>query len=294
MSWLKKYKLINKANKLTVPQNIMIDNQDTLIPKNLPTFIIGPKGIGKSTLISTILNGSSAEQTFERIFYVYVDHVDSTIAETCKASLIRIPLQDAPQLLEDYFRIKTKYISYMKLLDKVKDEFPKTIKELMEKYTDNVIDETVRQYNGNVKDILQACYNFVMRYSSPFTLNDNVRVAGLGTEQYDMVVIDDVAVAADYLFPTNVNKSPIYSYLTISRHIMTGFIIAGQDTMQLPRYARKEINTWVFFKVLEEDLKNITVKASIRDQLKRLGKNLKEHSFIVYNGVTDKVTVMEL
>lgn len=293
MTWLKKYKVINKSNKLTEPQNIIIDKQDTMIPRNLPTFIVGPKGIGKSTLISTILNGSVDNNIYERIFYVYADHVDSTIAESCKALLIRIPLASSPQLLSEYFSIKTKYISYMKLISCVKT-LPKTTEELMKCYTDNVIDELVRQHSGRVKDILQACIDYVNRYSEPFNLSDDIRVTGLSSTQYDLVVIDDVGVAASYLFPTSVNKSPLYSYLTICRHIMTGFIIAGQDTMQLPRYARKEINTWVFFKVIEEDLSNITIKAGAKDQIKRLGKTLKQHSFIVYNGVTDKVIVSDL
>lgn len=304
MSWLKRYKVIGKSNELTQPQNIKLDGVDTLIPLNLPTFIVGPKGIGKSTLISTILNGAADKNVYERIFYVYADHVDSTIAEACKALLIRIPLPQSPQLLAEYFSIKTRFMSYTKLRDALmhkgygKDEKWKSMSldDLMGTYTDNVIDELIRQHNGKVKDILNAIASFIKTYSKPFELGDDgkVRVSGLDDKQYDLVVIDDVGVAASYLFPTSVNKSPLYSYLTICRHIMTGFIIAGQDTMQLPRYARKEINTWVFFKVIPEDLDNITVKVSTREQIRRYGKALAKHQFIVYNGVLDRVQVMEL
>lgn len=301
MSWLKRYKVIGKSNALTVPQNIKFDDTDTLIPKNLPTFISGPKGVGKSTLISTILNGAADNDTYERIFYVYADHVDSTVAEACKAILIRIPLHQSPQLLAEYFKIKTHYISYIKLRNALIDKgFNKQEKwssmkldDLMEAYTDNIIDELIRQCNGSVKTILSTIATYIKKYSKPFELSDDIRVNGLDENQYDLVVIDDVGVAAQYLFPTSVNKSPIYSYLTISRHIMCGFIIAGQDVMQLPLYARKEMNTWIFFKVTD-DLTNVPIKESARTQIKKLAKDLEQHQFIIYNGVEDKVQLQLL
>lgn len=286
---MKEYKIDSKSNALTLPQNIRLKDSDSLIPKNLPTFIIGPKGIGKSTLISTILNGCSAESVYTRIFYVYADHVDSTIADACKATLIRIPLPDSPQVLGEYFSIKTKFMSYVKLMIKLDGNWPSNVSDLMKVYTDNVIDECVKLHNGNVREILTDISEFILKYSQPFSVSDHVRVEGLTEEQYDLVVIDDVAVAAPYLFPTSVNRSPIYSYLTICRHLLTGFIIAGQDLMQLPKYVRKEINTWVFFKVTADDLTNVPIKASAKEEIKRLGRGLKTHNLIIYNGVTDKV-----
>lgn len=296
MSWLKRYKVIGKSNSLTIPQNIKLNGVDTGIPLNLPTFISGPKGIGKSTLISTILNGAADNDTYERIFYVYADHVDSTIAEACKAILIRIPLNQSPQLLGEYFKIKTHFMSYSKLKNALihkgfgaKGKWKEMkLDDLMEAYTDNIIDELIRQCNGYVTEILSHVASYLKKYSKPFELSDEIRVAGLSDKQYDLVVIDDVGVAAQYLFPTSVNKSPIYSYLTICRHIMTGFIIAGQDVMQLPLYARKEINTWVLFKVTD-DLTNIPIKESARNQIKKESKDLDQHQFIIYNGVDDKV-----
>lgn len=312
MSWFNNYKNIGDGNPWNVAENIHINEEDINIPLNLPTFIVGSKNAGKSTLISTLIKASSENQIYTRIIYIYSDHVDSTLAEQCHVSLIRVPLSASIEFLTEYFTIKTKYMSWIKFLEKNEDVINGknyNLKLLLDNYQDNIIDEYVRNsLNANKKKGEQQSYrspsskivafaeSFIEKYSQEFeiVINDiSYYVEGLRYYQYDQLILDDIGVSAEYLFPTNINKSPLYHFLTISRHILLGTIIAGQDTLQLPKYARKEINTYIFgVGVAIADIDKTNIPKNKQKEIIKLYQTLKQYDFIIYNGLNNSISTI--
>ena len=326
-NWLTKYKNIGNGNPLNVGQNIFIEDNDTNIPLNLPTFIVGSKNAGKSTLISTLIKAESLNNVYKRIFYIYTDHVDSTLAETCHETLVRIPLEHAVLFISQYFKIKTEYMSWIKFIDKNKlstlsDDMLPSLSVMLKTYTDNVIDSYVRNNINNNKqnDILprvvdndinklkskpeyiirEHAISYVLKYSQPFDITvDQVvyHMDGLRYNQYDQLIIDDVGVAAPVLFPSNTNpsRSPLYKFLTISRHILLGTIIAGQDTLQIPKYARKEINTYVFgFGITITDIDKTNITKGKQREIIKLYNDLEQYDFVIYNGIDNVVVYLDM
>lgn len=316
---------IGAGNPLNVAQNIIIDGEDILIPKNLPTFIIGSKNSGKSTFISTLIKACSSpnNRVYKRIFYVYTDHVDTTLAETCHETLIRIPLRQSIKFLTEYFKIKSEYMSWIKFINanNLDEDGPlPSIEELTKVYTDNIIDEFIRKklnINESIDKVSQLMHkpnaekpimapnmalkqhaiDYVLKYSDKFTIKvDDVayHMEGLDFAQFDQLIIDDVGVAKEYLFPTSVDKSPLYRFLTISRHILLGTIVAGQDTLQLPKYARKEVNTYMYgIGVNIPDVKSTNIPSNKADEIIKMYDELHPYDFINYNGVDNVVTYMK-
>lgn len=328
--WIKTYKNVGNGNPLNVAQNIFIDGEDINIPKNLPTFIIGSKNAGKSTIISTLIKAESANETYKRIIYIYTDHVDTTLAETCHEKLIRVPLKHAIPFVKEYLKIKAEYMSWIHFIESNSldsDSEPPDIQTMTATYTDNIIDEYIRN-NLNIntpkaKDVKAAladavarqaalegdkktgpnykikeyAIHFVLKYSDSFDLNiENViyHIDGLRYDQFDQLIIDDVGVAAPYLFPTTTSKSPLYPFLTISRHVLLGTVIAGQDTLQLPKYARKEMNTFLFgVGIAINDVDKTNIPKNKQDEIQKLYQNLKQYDFVMYNGINNTITYLD-
>lgn len=330
---LSKYRNKSNGTALNVAQNIVIDGQDTNIPLNVPTFIVAAKNGGKSTLISTLINAEKVNNIYKRIIYIYTDHVDSTLADQCHVQILRIPLDHSIEFIRTYFKRKSEFISWTKFLDvnlknglintslNPKDEKIK-LSDLTTQYTDNIIDSYVNnciyipgrtesedknkapEYDEKVKDlsppvqILEYAKHFLTKYSKNFKIvieNTTYYIEGLLYNQYDQLIIDDVGVAASYLFPHSVDKSPLYRYLTITRHIMLGIIIAGQDIMQLPLYARKEINTFVLGVGL--DINTVANTNILKNKQKEIigdYPSVKPFDFLIYNGINQSLTYLSL
>lgn len=214
-----------------------------------------------------------------------------------------------------------------------KDEKIK-LSDLTTQYTDNIIDSYVnnciedkskynaqdfeaeaepghspatqkpKPLNANLKalspasQILEYAKHFLTKYSKNFKIvveNTTYHIEGLLYNQYDQLIIDDVGVAASYLFPHSVDKSPLYRYLTITRHIMLGIIIAGQDIMQLPLYARKEMNTFVLGVGL--DINTIANTNILKNKQKEIigdYPSVKPFDFLIYNGINQSLTYLSL
>lgn len=326
--WIKKYKNIGDGNPLNVAQNIYIDNESIFIPKNLPTFIIGSKNAGKSTLISTLIKAETFNKTYKRIFYIYTDHVDTTLSETCHETLIRIPLEHSIKFITEYFKIKSEYMSWVKFIDKnnldeESQEVP-PIEQLTKIYTDNIIDNYIRNNlninspnsqrpalnknpsntileNENKKSpnmkIKAHAIEYILKYSENFDIiidGVNYHMEGLRYDQFDQLIIDDIGVAAPYLFPTTISKSPLYKFLTISRHILLGTIIAGQDTLQIPKYVRKEINTYLFgVGIAIEDCEKTNIPKNKTVEIIKLYQEIKQYDFIIYNGLDNIIYYLD-
>lgn len=312
-SVLNKYKIVSSGNYLNMAQNIFIEETDTGIPKNLPTFIVASKNGGKSTLISSLISACKQNDVYARIIYIYSDHVDSTLAETCHELLIRVSLGHSVQFITQYFQIKTEYMSWIKFLDYnvqanniTLDNGPVVdLNELLKTYTDNIVDNYVRNYLNIREDrttkethapevrIYEHAKEFIKKYSQEFRITIDglvYHIQGLGFDQFDQLIIDDVSAAADLLFPTTVRKSPLYPFLTVSRHILLGTIIAGQDLQQIPKYARKEINTYMFGIGL--DITGIALTNIPKNKQKEIMKEyqqIQQYDFIQYNGIENTV-----
>lgn len=361
-SVLNQYKLVSKGNVLNTAQNILIKNnvtggeEEILIPLNLPTFIVGSKNAGKSTVISALIAAEKLNDVYERIFYVYTDHVDSTLAETCHETLVRIPLDQSIAFISEYFKIKSEYMSWVKFLDHLyaakllNDELNLTdsnirLDDMTTVYTDNIIDAYIRiNLNINKKSkttasnssasssldaaiknagqgqkgetptaagrsprgplqspeakILSHAQSFISKYSESFEVvvdGTTYYMNGLKFDQYDQLIIDDVGVAAPYLFPTSMNKSPLYKFLTISRHILLGTIIAGQDLQQLPKYARKEVNTFLFGVGLDiTGIEYTNIPKNKQRDIMNVYPTVQQYNFLIYNGLNNAVTMLEM
>lgn len=356
-SVLNQYKLVSKGNVLNTAQNILIKNnvtggeEEILIPLNLPTFIVGSKNAGKSTVISALIAAEKLNDVYERIFYVYTDHVDSTLAETCHETLVRIPLDQSIAFISEYFKIKSEYMSWVKFLDHLyaakllNDELNLTdsnirLDDMTTVYTDNIIDAYIRiNLNINKKSktsapasasnssvsssldaaikkagqgqkgekgplqspeakILSYAQSFISKYSESFEVvvdGTTYYMNGLKFDQYDQLIIDDVGVAAPYLFPTSMNKSPLYKFLTISRHILLGTIIAGQDLQQLPKYARKEVNTFLFGVGLDiTGIEYTNIPKNKQRDIMHVYPTVQQYNFLIYNGLNNAVTMLEM
>lgn len=314
-SILNKYKIVSAGNYLNMAQNIFIEENDTGIPKNLPTFIVASKNGGKSTLISSLISACKQNEIYSRIIYIYSDHVDSTLAETCHELLIRVSLGHSVQFITQYFQIKTEYMSWIKFIDynvqakniNLESGPAVGLNDLLKTYTDNIVDNYVRNYLNIREDaqtlqkenkapeikIYEHAKEFIKKYSREFKITIDglvYHISGLGFDQFDQLIIDDVSAAADLLFPTTVRKSPLYPFLTVSRHILLGTIIAGQDIQQIPKYARKEINTYMFGIGL--DITGIQLTNIPKNKQKEIIKayqNIEQYEFVQYNGIENTV-----
>lgn len=346
-SVLNQYKLVSSGNVLNVAQNILIKNNETgtdeevMIPLNLPTFIVGSKNAGKSTIISALIAAEKMSDIYERIFYVYTDHVDSTLAETCHETLIRIPLDQSIAFITEYFKIKSEYMSWVKFLDHLytakilNDDLEPTnpnikLEDMTSVYTDNIIDAYIRvnlnvnkkrkvEINENAKlfpsmnnnpminrdallspeyKILSHAKSFINKYSDGFEIvidGTTYYISGLRYDQYDQLIVDDVGVAAPYLFPSTMNKSPLYKFLTISRHILLGTIIAGQDIQQLPKYARKEMNTFLFGIGLDiQGIEFTNIPKNKQKEIMNIYPNVQQYDFLIYNGLNNAISMLEM
>lgn len=351
---LSKYRVETKGNIFNMATNIWLDGEDTNIPLNLPTFIVGSKNSGKSTIISALITAGRLNDIYKRIIYVYTDHVDTTLAEACHVALLRIPLESSIEFISKYFKIKSEFMSWTRFIDHLyinklmTDELTLNLEEfkrlshemngsrsseslsdspprrdemvaiMLNVYTDNIIDEYVRnsinqlnkqrpidnqpksddaKMNPEYK-ILSYALSFIKRYSEPFDITiDDVKyhIDGLRFDQYDQLIIDDVGVAAPYLFPTTMRKSPLYKFLTISRHILLGTVISGQDIMQLPKYARKEVNTWLFGVGLDpEVIQQTPIPKNKQKEIEKVYDQIKQYDFVIYNGINNNINVMRL
>lgn len=338
---LSKYRLISNGNSLNVGQNILIDDVDIGIPLNLPTFIVASKNGGKSTVISTLISAERKNDTYKRIIYIYTDHVDSTLAETCHETLIRVPLNQSIEFISEYFKIKSEFISWIKFLDhnfkagNITNELTLsnekiTISDLLRVYTDNIIDAYVRNtlninkkkttatpniynninpqvlgQNENTQEpnppttqiLMNACY-YIEKYRKRFEIiidHTTFYIDGLEFNQYDQLIIDDVGVAAPYLFPSTQAKSPLYKFLTISRHILLGTIIAGQDILQLPKYARKEINTFMLGVGLDiSTIETTNIPKNKQREIFADYPSVKQYDFLLYNGLNNIISYFTL
>lgn len=278
------------VNTAHTSENIIVNGENTHIPYNLPSAIIASKGYGKSTLISTMLKAFNA--SFKYLIYVYSSHVDTTLAETYHDKLLRISTYDSEEFLTKYLSLKMEFMSWSKFIVKNSRANKNDINQMLTNYNDNIIDNFIRTSKKN--PFIKACA-FVDKYSSDFKITVNgidYKLSGFEEDQHDMLIIDDIG-AVPLLFPQQQYKSPIYKFITTSRHLLLCSIFSGQDFMQLPKYLRKEINTWIIgYGVDINGIAETNINEIAQKKVKQMYQDLEPFQFIIYNGLENTTTML--
>lgn len=268
-------------------ENIPYKGVDSNIPYNLPTAIIGAKGTGKSTMITVMLKAFG--DMFKYIIYIYSEHVDTTLSQLYHGKLLRIPMNQSAAFLQKYLSLKTEFMSWCKLFQAGYDS-DRSNKSLVKLYCDNVIDAYIRDH-PNVS-LWSTAVEYLKVHMQPFkiVINDTTYLLdGFDENQHDMLIVDDIGVANE-LFPPRAVMSPLYKYITISRHVLLCSIFAGQDIMQLPRYMRKEINTWLFgYGIDINDINETNIPSKKAKEIIQKYNEVEPYMFIGYNGVNNKI-----
>ena len=292
-------KLADKKHKNNVA-NIMINNEDTHIPINLPTAIIGEKGSGKSTMIKAIIETTN-KNIFNHIYFIYSPLTSDLILPP---DVIRVDINDASEFLGMLFETKSifnSYISFFRSLDFNKLQKLYEQHELQESDIMKYVDNNIIKYNKQIINSIQSPYEkidsvintgtkIIAHFSKPFNIG-NVRIEGLRYDERDAVIIDDIAIAAKMLFK-QIKENPIYEYLTLTRHMRLFILFAGQQVEQIPKSLRREIMCWLFAKNTNLELLNGVLQKNTIQKIEQKQEQIGKYEFVIYNvvdGVIDTI-----
>lgn len=292
-------KLADKKHKNNV-SNIMINNEDTHIPVNLPTAIIGEKGSGKSTMIKAIIDTTN-KKVFNHIYFIYSSLTSDLVLPP---DVIRVDVNDAEQFLSMLFETKSifnSYISFFRSLDFNKLQQLYERHELQEADIMKYVDNNVIKYNKQVVNSVQSPYEkidavintgtkIVKHFSNPFNIG-NVRIEGLRYDERDAVIIDDIAIAAKILFK-QIKDNPLYEYLTLTRHMRIFVLFAGQQVEQIPKSLRREIMCWLFAKNTNLELLNGVIQKTTIQKIEQKQEQIGRYEFVIYNAVDGIIDVI--
>lgn len=282
-------------------RNIMINGQDTHIPFNLPTAIIGDKGAGKSTLIKSIIEITHEHRIFKHIFFIYSS---ITWDDELPPYVTRVDINECETFLSMLFETKSIYNSYYKYfqsidfekLEELRDEDDKTIEnEFMKHIENNIVKYNKDIINSSLSPrtkidrIIDTGEKILKTFSKPFNIG-SVHIDRLYPDDLDAVIIDDIAIAARVLFKSMKN-SEIYEYFTLTRHMRIFLLLAGQQVDQIPKMIRREIMCWLFSKNTNlELLAGVITKGNIR-RIETEQQKLSRYEFIVFNAVDGTISI---
>lgn len=298
--WFKKYKLTSDNNAINQKQNMIFDGVDSNIPINMPSFIVGSKNAGKSTFISGIIHAATDNDLFTNIIYISPDNVDTTLSEVCHVPIIRVPNILAEQFLITYLRVKSNFLSWGKFLKYNKFEI-NSLSQMLKAYTDQNIDNYLRSLGTVSETTPENMYNHAVavinKYAVPFSITvdgTQFKFPGLTLWSRDLILMDDLA--NNKIFPNNKATCKLYGFITACRHYNLCFIFSGQDILQLPRYMRKEVDTWLFgngVNIKDINSTNCNIpQGKITEIIEKLD-DLPKYWFVVYNGINNVVDVIE-
>lgn len=307
-------------NTLIHDPNVKLQNiEGTNFPRNTPCYICGPKGSGKTYMLSALLQYVVSKELFTRIFYIYADNVDATIHVAIpKDKLYLISKEHAEVFLSKYLRKKTKYCSWLRFymtceqigIDKLQGL---NIDQLLQThvYWDNLIDETVKIKKLTSFDLmLEYCKKVIEKYqkstiiklsptSSGFkydssSLNDiKINVGPFSENDFDMIVFDDIAQFYD-IFGSTRSKSKLYKYFTITRQNRTTFYLCGQELMQLHKMFREQLGALVCMNGTDiQELKSYRFNKRMITRIEDEMKKLELHEGFLYNYNTQVLEIIK-
>ena len=230
---------------------------NTNFPRNTPVYINGPKGSGKTYLLSAVLQYVFKNDLCRRMFYIYAENVDTTISRAVpKDKMYQIPKAIALGLMIKYLSKKTRLCSCSRFVTSYlhfdgKNAFSTlTLDELMATnvYWDNMLDKlSKRKKILGASEMYEYCKKVVKKYSTDTIIRIGTveyNVGNITDNDYDIFVIDDIAQFYE-LWGNTRNTSPLYKYFTITRQNMTTFYLAGQELGQLPKMFREQLGAVV-------------------------------------------------
>lgn len=280
-------KLANKKHKNNI-DNIFINGEDTNIPNNLPTAIVGDKGSGKSTLIKAIMEGANKEGLFKHIYFIY-----SSLSwdEELPPYVIKIDINNCDEFLANLFEIKTIFNSYVNFFEKVNkkdiDDDNAVLDKFLSQCDNNIIKYNQDIVNSGMSDhviidkIIDTGEKIINKFTKDFFIG-NVKVDGLRKDERDAIIIDDIAIAAKVLF-RQIKDNPIYEYLTLTRHMRLFVLFAGQQIDQIPKAIRREIMCWLISKNTNIELLKGVLQNRVLNEIENKQALLQKYEFVLYN-----------
>lgn len=318
---------IANPNHKNVTDDIEIYNENgeltpTNIPNNVPVAVIGDKGSGKTTLITAMMEATHETNFFRSIYYIFSS---LTLDTETPPFVTRIDVNQADEFLSNIFEIKSLFNSYSKLFLKLESDSiwkdidlldsrraelpdsidkPKQIKnisaEILQRFLD-VCDNQIIKYNQQIVNsgldpqfvidkILSAGDNLIQKFSKPFYIG-NIRIDGLVPDQRDAVIIDDIAIASKILF-RQIKDNPLYTYLTLTRHMRLFILFAGQQIEQIPKTIRREVMCWIVSKNSNLELLTGVISKSAIQQIQTKQNELEKYQFVIYNVVSGYIGII--
>lgn len=269
---------------------------NTNFPRNTPVYINGPKGSGKTYLLSAVLQYVFKHDLCRRMFYIYAENVDTTISRAVpKDKIYQIPKAIALGIMIKYLSKKTRLCSCSRFVISYlhfdgKSTFGTlTLDELMATnvYWDNMLDElSKRKKIFGASEMYEYCKKVVKKYSTDTIIRIGTveyNVGNITDNDYDIFVIDDIAQFYD-LWGNTRNKSPLYKYFTITRQNMTTFYLAGQELGQLPKMFREQLGGIVLMYGTDvDDLSKYRFNKRMREDIEEKFATMSNHEGVLYN-----------
>lgn len=282
---------------------------NTNFPRNTPVYINGPKGSGKTYLLSAVLQYVFKHDLCRRMFYIYAENVDTTISRAVpKDKMYQIPKAIALGVMIKYLSKKTRLCSCSRFVTSYlhfdgKSTFepsalgnPRrgflgtlTLDELMATnvYWDNMLDElSKRKKILGAAEMYEYCKKVVKKYSTDTIIRIGTveyNVGNITDNDYDIFVIDDIAQFYD-LWGNKRNTSPLYKYFTITRQNMTTFYLAGQELGQLPKMFREQLGGIVLMYGTDvDDLSKYRFNKRMREDIEEKFATMSNHEGVLYN-----------
>lgn len=269
---------------------------NTNFPRNTPVYINGPKGSGKTYLLSAVLQYVFKHNLCRRMFYIYAENVDTTISRAVpKDKMYQIPKAIALGLMIKYLSKKTRLCSCSRFVTSYlhfdgKNAFGTlTLDELMATnvYWDNMLDKlSKRKKIFGASEMYEYCKKVVKKYSTDTIIRIGTveyNVGNITDNDYDIFVIDDIAQFYE-LWGNTRDKSPLYKYFTITRQNMTTFYLAGQELGQLPKMFREQLGGIVLMYGTDvDDLGKYRFNKRMREDIEEKFATMSNHEGVLYN-----------
>ena len=164
------------------------------------------------------------------------------------------------------------------------------------------IDNNIIKYNSGtinsnmddktkVEKIISTGEKILKTFTNSFKLG-NVTVNGLHYNDMDLLVIDDMAIAAKIIFK-RITDNPLYEYFTLTRHMRMSIIMCGQQIEQLPKMLRRETQCWIVSKNTNlELLKGVLQQQTLKNIYQKQQQISNQYEFVLYNAIDGTLTTI--
>lgn len=291
---------INKDNQTNNAYNIKINGVDTHIPINLPIAIIGEKGSGKTTLIRSIIDATN-KKIYNNIYFIYSSLTSDLVLPT---NITKIDVNDCETFLNVLFEAKSIFNSYCKFfksldfkkLQVLYDNGKLTDEDILKHIDNNIIKynkiaiNKITDPHTKIDKIIETGEKILKKFGNKFYI-DNYEMNGFKYNDRDAIIIDDIAIASKMLF-LGIKDSPIYEYLTLTRHMRLMVCFAGQQIEQIPKSIRREIMCWIVSKNTNLELLKGILSRDVIKSIERTQTELDKYEFAIFNmidGETNKI-----